>query len=412
MDSEKPIKSGCAFLLEWATRTETLKLPASGKPQAVKAIKDHINSCLAIVPAELEEKAVEGGSVLGMIQRALKAVTDLLGRWTKVCEAGLFEALLSGDVPLKDCQQLLPPELLSLAHCLETNWETEVEDLKSAASDLESLFAKVEKFQSAHSLVDGKKDGCELDALKQAKELCQKFRDQYLSSLDLAVQSTKELMFPPLERFIEKYKAVEKAVEDWEMAPVDWVFANDNEDETKKDIEDFKQARAQALETMGTLRSFEKYLTATTCSDLKKVLERGLDLFKLGVSTTESGGKLVAIILFTHCVINNLEFEGVNAYVTNTFGEKNAIGHLPEKLEKQVALQKNKRTAEQKSEGKQKKEKKDKSKNKDKDKKKDKDKDQDHDHKDKKEPKENASSTSKRERASKDEAKASKKSKK
>ena len=187
----------------------------------VKSIKGYALSCMTHCeehPSQLEAHDQES-SLKRSMHAAFVAVRDMLKRLLQGADASLFEALLKDEVSAKDCEAVIPADMLSLAHVLQLDWSQELEDLKTADADLVLLLTKVEKFQSAHGVLRFQGIDAILGAERaaQAKDSCGNFISAYLACLDKAVGSTSACMLPPLDRFIEKYKDVEKAVKEWDM---------------------------------------------------------------------------------------------------------------------------------------------------------------------------------------------------
>lgn len=150
---DKFFHDACKFLLEWTTRTQTLQVQGGNKLEMVKRIKGYALSCMTHCEDQPSQLDNDVSSLQRSTHAAFVAVRDMLKRLLKGADASLFEALLNDEVSAKDCEAVIPANMLSLAHVLQLDWSQELEDLKTAEADLVSLLTKVEKFQSAHGVL-------------------------------------------------------------------------------------------------------------------------------------------------------------------------------------------------------------------------------------------------------------------
>ena len=303
------------------------------------------------------------GVVDAKVVDTMNEVAAMLERLSTSCDASVFSALVDGEVKSKDVS-MFDGKHRTLANVLEVDWERKIGEIDSAESDLLIFSKEIGSYETAMSLTDGAYNGCH-HALDKVIEKCSDFQKVYTTKLDKAVGNLREISLPQIDRFLGKYGDIEKCVEKWEMAPMEWIFKEESHSDVKQDIEEFVASFQQCKETDEMLQSFVDKISSISCSVLKEVLEKCQQLSQDFNKKCAAGKTCSVDMLFAHCALvsqDPKEVKGVDQFVKKTFGSKYGIGYLPEKLAEKLEFKPKEEQGPTKKDKKDKKEKKDKNK--------------------------------------------------
>ena len=308
-------------------------------------------------------KKDEMDPVDGKVIDVINGVAAMLERLSTSCDASIFSALVDGKLKGKDIEKF-DGKHRTLANVLEVDWTQTVADIDSCESDLLVFSKEIGKYETAMSLTHGAYKGCHA-ALDKVIEQCSNFQKVYTAKLSKAVDNLREISLPQIDRFIAKYGDMEKCVQAWDMAPVEWIFKEENHNDVKQDIEEFVSSYQQCHETKEMLKSFVDKISSVSCDDLKEALEKCQQLSQHFHEKCDAGKALSIAMLFTHCALvtqDPKEVKSVDLFVKKTFGTKDGLGYLPEQLAAHLEFKADGSSKKDKNDKKDKKEKKDKAK--------------------------------------------------
>ena len=274
--------------------------------------------------------SVPGGSLLPCLESAVTAVKGFLSRLEGGCDDAMSVMLLKGELGSnsKDFSDLIPAKLLPLVTVVQTDWTAEINDLHNSEADLVSLLCKIQKYLSARSLVDG--DFQFPDAEANPKDVCADFIKTFLTGLEKAVDSTRQCLLAPLDRFIDKYKGIEQSVETWEPQSLEW-FQDHMSDEVQHDIKEFSQSRNNFLELSESVSTHLNFKEADG-GDLVKMLEKCSVFLTEGTTKAKVGAIHAASLLLAYSLFKGDSCQPVLDFVAKSFGPTIGIKALPEKL--------------------------------------------------------------------------------
>jgi hypothetical protein len=326
------------FLLEWVTRTSTLKLAGEAPLDQAIALKTYVDDCDKLIGQVGKREGKESDSLGACIAKTAASAKALLARCLRLHRALFMTMLVNKELKGKD-HSFLPEDLASLSVLLDTDWTMEISNLESDEADLIAFFPKMQLFESAHSLLneDSELQKQDADLLAGVNQSCTNFMKAYTSGLEKAVSATQESMLPALDRFVEKFEDVEKCVmNDWAMDSVEWIFKDEAEDEVQKDIDEFKGCRREILHLVERIKTCTKHFSTTRSDDLKEVLKKCEAFEKEAQTKADKGAFLASLILFCHCAMqeNSEDVKNVESFVQKTFGL--TLDKMPEILRVKV----------------------------------------------------------------------------
>ena len=326
------LKKISGFLLEFVTRTSALNLPAGvDKLKKIRECKKYVTGCLDMAGNLSQEHEcdgpVPGASLLPCLESAVTAVKGFLSRLEIGCDDAMSAMLLKGELGsnVKEFSDLIPAKLLPLVTVVQTDWKGEIDDLHNSEADLLSLLCKIQKYLSARSLVDGDFQFPAAEA--NPKDACADFMKAFLAGLEKAVDSTRQCVLAPLDRFNDKYKGIEGSIEAWELQKLDW-FQDHMSDEVQHDIKEFSQSRGNFLE-LSTNVSTHLNCKEACGGDLVKMLEKCTEFLNEGKQKAEDGSTFAASLLLGYCVLKGEPCQPTVDFLAKTFGTKFAV---PDKL--------------------------------------------------------------------------------
>ena len=337
--SDGPLQKHCSFLVEWATRTATLK--AEGTTAAEKALhlKTYVAAC-GVVPRVKQGEDDAAAGFEAKVFAAAWAVKELFDRMNILQDAALFTALVKGELAGRDCMKHLPENLAAFATVLHTNWEKELETLQSEEADLVSFFPKLSLFETAVAFSAGNSELHikEADLLADVKGKCSDFVKAYVSSFGKASAATSEYMVARFDTFLSKYESIEACAESWQMDPCKWMFADEFEDEVQRDVEAFKSSRTDFLELAEKICSAMQRFGSSQSDDLQAEFAKCKEFTERGKAKADKGASVTVLILFSHCALSDSvrDFDPVSTFVKKSFGEEFGRHKLPQKLAAQL----------------------------------------------------------------------------
>lgn len=216
----------------------------------------HSEICLQIITGGFEAvKAAKPGPYVDKLKCALQSVMDMLKRLRTVCEGRAMVALVNGK--MKNYKGL-PESMHSVAHCLQVNWDKEIDSVKEEeVSDVQPFIAKFDMAEAACAAVVAPPLSDSI--FDSVREKCKTYFQTFVKSCRLTMDQQGNAFYGPLHSFTEKYQELEAAVEAWTLKDVEWMFINDTTEEVKRDMEGLKVAAKQAMEFLKALDGIIKY---------------------------------------------------------------------------------------------------------------------------------------------------------
>lgn len=298
---------------------------------SLEQVANFIEWCLAGCEAAKEaSKGNSGGEVDVALCKLLFAVCGMLGRLQTTHTSHVMMAWTNGHFKdNKNLKPFLPKQLHSLAHALAVDWKQEISAIEDS-QEFSQFVAKLGVAEASYSAIDSAQ--IEGDVFQTVKADLSKYTQAFSSGMTKLLRDMSQSTLGPLEKFNSKYEGAERAVTDWTVKDIDWIFAPENAPDVENDQTQAKTARMAAADFVKELEGAGKHVTEVPA--LKEIIAQA-EKERTGILEAEQKTvKLQLYILYTSLVMDptaaKRDVEDADKVSKKLFG----LGRdsLPEKL--------------------------------------------------------------------------------